>query len=372
MKSVGIICEYNPFHNGHLYHINKVKELFPDYTIVLVLGGNFTQRGDFSLLDKWTKTEIALNYVDLVIELPFVFATQSADIFAKGAISILKNLNVSALVFGSECDDINLLKSIVDLQETDKYNLLVKKYLDNGYNYPTSLSKAIYDLNKITIDKPNDLLGLEYIRNLKGTNIKGVTIKRTNDYHDDNLDNKISSATSIRKALLNGDDVKNFVPSYTYDKLDNLHFFDDYFDLLKYKIISDNDLSRYQTVDEGIENRLKKCINDSKNLDQFISNVKTKRYTYNKIQRMLLHILCGFTKEEARKFKNLEYIRVLGFNDKGKNYIKKVKEVCPLPIITNYSNKFDMLDLELRVSNIYNIKEKDDSFSEYKHKPIIF
>ena len=152
MHVIGIICEYNPFHNGHIYHLEKIREMFKDSPIILVMSGNFTQRGDVSLIDKWTKTSIALNYVDLVIELPFVFSTASADIFAYGAINILKNLNVDALVFGTETLSAPKLEEIAKTQKQKKFDKLVKKYLDEGLNYPTSLSKAVYDLTNIKIN----------------------------------------------------------------------------------------------------------------------------------------------------------------------------------------------------------------------------
>ena len=367
MKSVGLICEYNPFHNGHLYHIKKVKELYPDYVVIAVINGDFTQRGDISLIDKWKKTEVSLNYVDLVIELPFVFGTQAADIFTKGSADILNALKVDAFVFGSESADINKLKEIVRVQDSAEYNDKIKAYLDEGFNYPTSLSKALKDLGITLENNPNDLLGIGYIRNLKNVEIKAI--KRTNDYHSHNLE-KISSATSIREALKKGTDVKEYVPIESYESFDDLHFWNDYFDLLKYKIISTDDLSIYQTVDEGIENKIKKNILKAKNIEELISLVKSKRYTYNKLKRMFLHILCSFTKEEAKRCMDIQYIRVLGFNDKGRQYLNSIKKECELPIITKYDDTFEMMRIENRVSNIYNIK-KDDFLEEYKHKPII-
>ena len=367
MKSVGIICEYNPFHNGHLYHIKKVKELYPNYVIIAVINGNFTQRGDVSLIDKWKKTEVALNYVDLVVELPFVFGSQAADIFTKGSTDILKALKVDAFVFGSESADIDKLRKIVQIQKSTEYNIKIKQYLSEGLSYPTSLAKALKDLGITLENNPNDLLGIGYIRNLEKVEIKAI--KRTNDYHSHNLD-KISSATSIREALKKGINIKEFVPKDSYNSLSDLHFLDDYFDLLKYKIISTDNLSVYQTVDEGIENKIKKNILKAHNTDELINLVKSKRYTYNKIKRMLLHILCGFTKEEAKRCQKTQYIRILGFNDKGRKYLSNIKKECKLPIITKYDDSYEMLQIENRVSNIYNIK-KDDFLEEYKHKIII-
>ena len=374
MEAVGIICEYNPFHNGHIYHINKIKEMFPDDIIVLVMSGNFTQRGDVSIIDKWAKTDIALNYVDLVIELPFVFSVQSADNFAKGTLTILKNIGVSKIVFGTENLDTKSLKKIAEVQKKDEFDKLVKKYLDEGINYPTALSKAVYNLCKIKIENPNDLLGLSYVKNLG--DIKAYTIKRTNNYHDNNLNNSITSATSIRKAILEKKDIKKYVPKETYKYIQkNTHFNNDYFDYLKYKIISEIDnLDIYLNVDEGIENRIKKYIYEVNNLNELIDKIKTKRYTYNKINRMFTYILCGFTKDMAKKFKTPEYIRVLGFNQKGRKYLSLAKTKSKLPIITKYTKKYKMLDIEMKVSYIYYMNEKDKvnlTLMEYKHKPII-
>ena len=161
MKSIGIICEYNPFHNGHIYHINKIKEMFPDSIIILVMSGNFTQRGDASIINKCNKTKIALNHnIDLVIELPFTFTNQSADTFAFGACSILNHLKVDYLVFGSESDNIDYIKNIVNIEDDKKYQEKVKELLDNGINYPTALSKALKDFNINLSDCSNDLLGI--------------------------------------------------------------------------------------------------------------------------------------------------------------------------------------------------------------------
>ena len=381
MKKVGIIAEYNPFHNGHLYHLNKVKEMFPDSYIVLVMSGNFTQRGDVSVINKWDKTEIALYYgVDLVVELPFVFATQGADIFARTSIEILDKLDVDYLVFGSESNDINKLTTLAEVQTNNKkYDNLVKEYLSEGVNYPTALSKALTDITGIKMDKPNDILGITYIREIikQKSKIKPYTIKRNNDYNAKELEDFYSSATSIRYALKNDDDVSNVVPEYTTRFLNKkLMFIDNYFNLLKYNIMINNNLDLIQTVDEGIHNRIKKYIVTSKSLDELILKVKTKRYTYNKLNRMFTHILCNFTKEEAESFDKIEYIRVLGFNSNGRLIIKDIKDDIDIPIITNFSDiKSRMLDIEFRSTCCYaSILDEQDKIkmieSEYKNYPV--
>ncbi len=382
MKSVGIICEYNPFHNGHLYHLQKVKELFPNHVIILILNTTFLQRGETSLFNKWTNTEIALNHgIDLVVELPYFFGSQSADLFAKGSIQLLHHLKVDAVVFGSESNDVSLLKNIANTTLTDEFNNITKKFLNKGLSYPKAQAKALKRIINKDIEHPNDILGISYIKQIKllNSSIKPITIKRTNDFHSLSLNSQIISASGIRHALKNNLNVKNYLPNITYSNLDdNLHYIDNYFPFLKYKIISElNNLNIYHTVDEGIENRIKKYIFDSNSLEELIFKVKTKRYTYNKISRMLTHILCDFTKDDAKKFNDVEYIRILGFNKNGRIYLNKIKKELTIPLITNFSNiKNEMLDLEFKITAIYgsilNESDKNDLIKqEYKNKPII-
>lgn len=374
--AVGIICEYNPFHNGHLYHLNKVKELAKGEEIILILGGNFLQRGNLSIISKYNKTKIALEYgINLVIELPFQFATQNADLFAKGAISILKKLKCNKLVFGSESANIELFKKLAKIQLNNKeYNKRIKKYLKDGLNYPTALSKSLHDFSNFTIINPNDILALSYIKEIiiQNVDIVPLTIKRTNNYHDTQLNNEISSATSIRKAIKELKDIKDYVPDITLEYLNKKSWERNYFNLLKYKIITEKtNLNKYQTVDEGIENRILKGIYNSNNLEELISIVKTKRYTYNKINRMFTHILCSFTKEDAKNNKDLKYIRILGFDNIGKKYLNSIKKECDVPIITNIKKEnVDLLSIEIKCDSIYNLI-MNEKFELFKQKPII-
>ena len=364
MKSIGIIAEYNPFHNGHLYHLSKIKELYPDHTIVLVMSGNFTERGDVSIIDKWKKTEIAKKAgIDLIIELPFPFATQSADYFSYGAITLLEHLKVEKVIFGSESDNIEDLNLIAETQlNNEDFDKLVKIYSKFGHNYPTALSLALKDLTGKIITTPNDLLGISYIKAIKQNNYKIIpeTIKRTSDYHDTSLEEH-SSATAIRNALKENKDITNFVPDFTKEYLTNLHFIEDYFPLLKYKIITEQDLSIYQTVDEGLDSSLKKHISEVSTYEELIDKLKSKRYTRNKITRMLLHILCGFTKEKARQFKEITYIRLLGFSEKGQQYLSKIKKEVEIPIISKINREKDpMLEFELHVNTIYSLTDQNE------------
>lgn len=380
MHKIGIICEYNPFHNGHLYQIKKIKETYKDSLIIVCLSSCFMQRGEASILNKWDKTRLAIESgVDLVLELPFAFATQYQDIFAKGALTILNHLKIDTLVFGSECDDVELLKNLASVQLKDEsYNYLVKRYLDLGLNYPTSLSKALFDITGVKLDKPNDLLALAYVKEIIKNNydIEPFSIRRTSDYHNSNLDSDIVSASTIRKLLKDGVNVNNYLPYNIYDYLSEIDE-DKYFALLKYQIINNIDcLDKFQTVDEGIENRIIKYINMVNSKEELILKVKSKRYTYNKINRMFTHILTNFTKEDAKDLE-IEYLRVLGFNTRGKNYLNKIKKDIGIPIINKYiPNMYKSLDIEFRVSLIYSLilKDKGDDFlkREYRNKPVIY
>ena len=369
MKSVGIICEYNPFHNGHLYHLNKVKEMFKDHIIVLVMSSTFTQHGDPSLINKWDKTSLALDFgIDLVIELPFIFATQSADNFAKGAIQILNYLKVDNIVFGSELNNINILIDSAKISLTNQYQNKVKEYINKGINYPTALSKALNNFGKTLINQPNDILGICYIKEIMKINspIKPFTIKRTNDFHETNLNNNIASATSIRLSLSKHQDISKYVPKKVLKYINNISI-ENYFPYLKYKILNDN-LNIYLDVDEGIENKIKKNILKVNNINELILKTKSKRYTYSKIKRMLIHILCGITKEDAKEA-SINYIRVLGFNKNGQKYLNSIKKELPIPLLTKYNS---LLNKELKITSIYSLALNNDLIiQEYKNKPII-
>ena len=374
--NIGIICEYNPFHYGHLYHLNKIKEMYPDSNIILVLSGWITERGDLSLIDKFKKTDIALNYgVNLVVELPFKYI-QSADYFARGAVNILNKLKCDTIVFGSESNNVDELINLANIQlNNKKYDPLVKKYLDEGINYPTAMSKALKTISGKTIDTPNDILGLSYVKEIikNNYNIKPITIKRDSNFNSKTIEGKITSATSIRELMKNKKRYKKYVPSYSYKQLNNCIFIDDYFDYLKYKIISCDDLTIYQGIDVNIENRINKYINNSNSLEELLNNIKTKRYTYNRLKRILTYILLSITKEDCNNL-TLEYIRVLGFDKKGKNYLNKIKKDIDIPLLTNYEDRY--LSKDLNINNILALNNKiKDKISfiekEYKEKPII-
>ena len=375
MNIIGLIAEYNPIHLGHIYQINKIKELYPNSIIILITSSCFSQRGEINILNKWDKTKICLNNnIDLIVELPFAYATQSADIFAKGALEILNILKIDTLIFGSESNNINKLTKIAETQlQYKEYDNIVKEYLDKGLNYPTALSKTLKDILNYTIKTPNDLLGISYIKEILRNNykIKPVSIKRTNNYHSTAITSNIINASLIRNIFLKGKKINKYLPKNTSKYLYKLNN-ENYFPYLKYKIITSNNLEQYQTIDEGIENRIKKAISKSNSWSELVNNIKTKRYTYNKINRMLIHILTNFTKEEKKK-KKIDYIRVLGFNINGRKHLNKIKKEINIPIITNYKpNISNLLDIELRITKIYSLPLKENIIKkEYTNNPII-
>lgn len=372
--NIGIIAEYNPFHYGHLYQINKLKEIYPNSTITVVMSGWITERGDLSLIDKFKKCEITLHYgVDLVVELPYKFI-QSADYFAKGAVEILNKLGCNYIAFGSESNDLEKLTNLASTQiNNKKFDKLVKDYMNSDMNYPTALNKALLDTCGTSVNDPNDILGVCYLKEILKNkyNIKPILIKRESNYNSKKIEGKITSATSIRELLKNKRSVKRYVPRYTYKNLKNVIFLDDYFDYIKYKIIS-SDISIYQGIDDNIKNRIMNCINDSKTIDDLINLIKSKKTTYNKIKRILTYILLGVKKNNNF---DLEYIRILGFNNKGKNILNKIKKNIDIPILTKFDSKY--LSDDLRITNILSLNKKikdKKSFieKEYKEKTIIY
>ena len=373
-KVVGIVCEYNPFHNGHLYQINKVKKKYKDSIIIACLSGTFTQRGELSVLNKWDKAKVALeNGVDIVIELPYVYATQSSDIFARYSVALLNKLYVDVLCFGSETENIDKIKEAAKYQVNDiNFDIITKKYLSEGVSYPTALNKALEELCGITITEPNDLLALSYLKEIyrNGYFMDIYNIKRTSSYHDLDSNAKVVSASNIRTRLLEKKDIKDKVPNNVYELLKDKNMESKYFEYLKYKILTENNLEKFVDVDEGLSTRIKKVINKSNSLDELIKNIKTKRYTYNKISRMLNHIFCSFTKEDNKKVRYLEYIRILGFTEKGRSYLNEIKSEIDIPILNKYNTRYDALRIEKRITELYSYIYEDINKQEIQNIPI--
>ncbi len=373
-KVVGIVCEYNPFHNGHKYQIDMIRKKYNDATIVAVMSSSFTQRGDVSLMNKFDKASVAINNgIDLVVELPYVYSTQGSDVFASAAVKILNHLRVDTICFGTERDNIDDIKKCVSVQlNVPNYDELVRENMSLGVNYPTALNKALKKLINIEITEPNDLLALSYIKEIikNKYNIEIFNIKRTNSFHDIESNESIVSASNIRNKISNGVDIRDYVPEDVYLKLKDIKLNDKYFEFLKYKIRSESDLEKYLDVDEGLSTRIRNALDKSNSLDELIQNIKTKRYTYNKISRMLNHILCSFTKDERDMTKNIEYIRVLGFDEIGQRHLNSIKSEMSVKVLNKFDTSYKALEIEKRVSYIYSMIMDDIMDNEIKNIPV--
>ena len=384
---IGLIVEYNPFHNGHLHHIQEIDRLFEDNIKIAVMSGDYVQRGEPSLINKFEKTKIALSQgIDIVIELPTFYSTQSAEIFAKGSVNLLDKLSCNYIVFGSESNDLEKLKRIATISMTKEFELSLREFLAEGLSYPTAFSKALFD-EKLG---SNDILALEYLKAIKAINpkIEAYCIKREKTgYYDDEKDN-FASATHIRKILLDYNKkkedklnkIKNLVPEFSYKILEeNFGVFSclsDFYDLIKYNIIKNHsNLKNIQDLEVGLENRLYKYSLENLSFEDFFDEVLTKRITISRLQRILLHSLLDLTEELTDKVKNkVPYVKILGFSNRGQeylNYLKKLDDFNERKILTSNRNLKEILseeELELfnfneLASQIYRIKSNYNNIS---------
>ncbi len=393
-KIIGIVAEYNPFHNGHLYHLKKSKELTgSDYSIAII-SGNFTQRGNTSLIDKWLKTKLVIeNGIDLVIELPVLYSTSSAENFAEGSIKILNSLGiVNYISFGSETEDINLLKKYADIlsEEPTEYKKLLNEELDSGISFPKARQKALhsylryeYLIGNTDIDalnSPNDILGIEYLKALKKINSKiiPIAIKRNkSNYNSTKTHENIASATAIRHLIKNNNisNLKDVLPQTSYqlllDAINSQNIVNDlscYEKEILYTLrkMSIEQISKLADVSEGLEFAIKKASNSAKNLSELIDSIKSKRYTVTRIYRILLYSLLNVTKKDIEISKNTTpYIRVLGFNENGKSLISDISKANPnLQIVTSVKKFIDynkdrnlklLLEKDILATNIYTL-----------------
>lgn len=385
---VGLIVEYNPFHNGHLYHIQQINEKFKDSIKIAIMSGDFVQRGEPSIINKFDKTRMALSYgVDIVIELPAFYSTQSAELFALGSIASLEKLSCDNIVFGSESDNLEKLKNIANISLTKEFSLSLQTYLSEGFSYPTAFSKALFD-EKL---KSNDLLALEYLKAIKTlkAKINPITIKREKAGYYDRGSENISSASYIRKVLLSDDKdklekIRTLVPEESFKMIEkninNLSKLSAFFDLIKYEILKNFDnLKNIQDIEIGFENRLFEFINEEK-FQEFFDKILTKRFTISRLQRILIHILLGITQDMTKEIKkDVPFVKILGFSDNGRkylNFLKKEENYLDRKIIISSRNlKKYLSEEELKYyklnelySSIYRLKNNYDNIKY----PIIY
>ncbi len=358
MKITGIIAEYNPFHNGHKYHIEQSKKITNSEYCIVVMSGNYVQRGEPAITDKWTRTKMALqNGADIVIELPCVYATSSAESFAFGAVSLLNSTNiVSSMCFGSETNDIESIKNLANIlcNEPYEYQNILKQELKKGLVFPVARANALklFTGNEC-VSSPNNILAVEYIKALLklNSNIQPFTIKRQiAEYHSTDILENIASATAIRLALKNNNKelLSKVIPKDSLDTfLKSIEegiapiFFDNFSALLHYKLrTNQSELSDILDITEGIENRIINYAKTNFNISDIVSEVKTKRYTYTKIQRALLHIILDIKKDDL---KPCNYLRVLGFRKSSEHLLSKLYHNSFIPVITNLKNSNKLL-----------------------------
>lgn len=406
---VAIIGEYNPFHNGHAYHIQKTKQLTNADYVIAIISGNFVQRGNVSLIDKWSKADMALlNGVDLVIELPTIYSISSAENFANGAIKILNSLKiVDTLSFGSEFCDLDILEEIAEvlINEPSEFKTLLEHELSKGLSFPKARENALLmylnDIRKYAniLSSPNNILAIEYLKALKKTksSIKPLAIKRINvGYNELETKNNFASATAIRQKIIDNTPagISKLMPSSSYKVLYNSikkgHYVKDisaYEKEILYSLrrMYTDEIADLPDVTEGLENSIQDAADSCNTLNEFMNIVKSKRYTSTRIQRILLYALLGITKEDMKTSNKITpYVRILGMNNKGKELLSLISRSNPkLNIITSVKkfvdsntnkNLQDMLNIDINATNIYTLGYEKDSWAnlDYTHNMIIY
>ena len=333
-KVAGIVCEYKPFHKGHKYHIEQVREQTGSEYVVCAMSGSMVQRGEVAICDKWERASIALqNGADLVIEIPAYYVLQSADNYAYGSVALLNSLGVvDTLVFGSESGDCEKLRTIADIitDEPADYSEALAKAMDKGMSYPSACEYALKTYMNTDFEfTPNDILGINYIKaiNQLGSTITPYAIRRTNDYHSTDANCNMASATAIRNMIKNGEDISSHVPQppasiYLTSALSAmvLGFF---------RTAKADSLTDIIGMEEGLANRLISCAKTATDYDSFVDLCITKRYTRHRIQRVIMCCLLGI-----RNGCKMDYVRILGMNDKGRELLSEIKTKCDLQIVT--------------------------------------
>ena len=434
MNITGLIVEYNPFHNGHIYHLQKSLEKTNADASIAVMSGNFIQRGEPALFDKFSRAKAAVESgVDLVVELPSIYASQSAELFAKGSVSLLNSLGcVNSICFGSEegnIDALYLIASILCLEPQD-FKKKLSSYLGEGMLFPTARNKALFDyinspdfsfgdnfngidlseerLNDI-LSSSNNILGIEYIKQLISlkSDIKPFTIGRIHsEYNSEEISGNINSATAVRKKLYEiisskennssdideliksiqtSTDITNSIPESTLNMITSniekgfLPMYPEYFfETLISTIIRDKkNLESYFDISEGIENKIFKAALVAKNYDELLNLVKSKRYTMTRIKRCLNNILLGITKDDmelAKGINTIPYVRILAFNSKGREIIREIKKSSEIKIINKFSEVEHFMDdknFKFLIENDIKCTDIYNTIYYKKNKPLL-
>lgn len=400
---LAVISEYNPFHNGHVKHLTYSKQLTKADFSIAVISGNFVQRGDTSLVDKWTKAEMALKAgFDIVLELPTIYAISSAENFAEGAIKILNSLGiVDFLSFGSELGEISPLNDLANFlyKEPKELSLLINQYVKTGISFPRAREMALmqylggHTKYKQALNSPNNILGIEYLKALKKykSPIKPITIKREGSQHNSTaIKNGIASSTAIRSLIQKKKNVHTLVPFETYELLEkqiqdgkivpSLAVFEKEI-IYTLRCMTLSEIAAMPDVSEGLENRIKIAANHCNHLSDLIQSIKSKQFTATRIQRILLYALLKISQKDMNASKRVTpYIRVLGFNKHGKKIVSAIAKQNPKTHVIISVKKFmesntdshlrNMLSKDILATNIYTLGYESESVAnlDYTHK----
>ena len=395
MKAVGLVTEYNPFHNGHLYHLNKAMELTGADISVAVMSGDFVQRGELAVLDKYTRASMALNSgVNLVVELPVNYAVSSAESFAAGALKVLDYIKADSIAFGSESGNIERLSKLAHIlcDNEDTLYKEISKYTANGISYAAARQKVVEKLtDKDTaamLTSSNNILAVEYLKAIIKNNyaIKPYTIKRQGDsYNDTDIRSEYASATALR-GNLKADNISKYIPvkaglilssntNYIYPDDITEALFTRLLDILFASGYDKNvfieNVMQYPDVNKEIAGRLYKSAmdmitrtvqqrsesedNGAFSFGSLCEHIKTKEVPLSRIKRALVRITLGLDKKHMKKYSNAPYIRVLGFDKKGQEYLSYIRKTVEVPLITKTADYKEMLLDDIHAANIYNM-----------------
>ena len=392
MKSTGIVAEYNPFHNGHQYQIEQVRQQLQPDVVIAVMSGNFLQRGEPAIVDKWTRTQMALaSGVDLVVELPAIFALQPADYFARGAIQTLGALNIDSLCFGVEegtaSDFLGGAQWMVENEGVIAD--AIKQSTDTHLPYAQQMEQIINDLAPefpLHLNSPNNQLGFAYakevVRNGLMDQIELFPLARKNSgYHDREItaNNEIASATAIRLAMAENKKISNVIPEAAYpylvDVKNQMVTWEDYFPLLKYQLLvqSEESLRGIYQMTEGLENRLKAAAHEALHFTELMDKIKTKRYTRTRLQRLLSYVLLQWNNEDVlAAMDEIQAIRVLGFSKAGQSYLREIKHSIKVPLIVNVNKETkELVPFDVSAGEIYRLgKNKLISRQDFGQSPV--
>ncbi|WP_067728276.1 nucleotidyltransferase [Oceanobacillus damuensis] len=379
MNACGLIVEYNPFHNGHVYHIEEARKQSGADCMIAVMSGNFLQRGEPAVIDKFHRASAALQTgIDIILELPYIYAVQHSDLFADGAVKTLSEAGVSSICFGSESGSISNFKTSYYYfkEKESEFKITLKQFLDQGLSYPEASKRAYQHIGltdkNMDLSKPNNILGYSYVKAIMENNldIAPLTIQRTNnDFHDQTIASEIASATSIRKEMLKNDsltsEIKSTMPEETAkqlmlykDKASVWHAWENYFPILSYRVMtmSANEIAAIQDVEEGLENRILKTVHHATSFYDWVEAIKTKRYTWTRIQRIFVHILTNTKKADLSEIpiQTVPYVRVLGMTQRGREYLNRQKKLMNVPLVSKLTRRQpSVLSIEEKAAHAY-------------------